>query len=94
MLKVLRAEYRGARVIRVTLSDGTGGDCDLQELIDRGGEMVAPLADRHLFQSFFLELGALCWPNGFELSATGIRQRLNEQGALWSMPPSTARPAP
>jgi hypothetical protein len=92
MLKIRGAEYRGERVIRVTFSDGTGGDCDLRPLIDRGGDMVAPLADRQFFQGFFLELGALCWPNGLELSAAGIGQRLKAQGALQSRPPTDARP--
>jgi hypothetical protein len=94
MLKIRSAEYRGERVIRVTFSDGTGGDYDLRELVARGGEMVAPLADRQYFQDFFLELGALCWPNGLELSATGIRFRLSDRGALWSMPPANACPGP
>ena len=94
MLKIRSAEYRGERVIRVTFSDGTWGDYDLRELVARGGEMVAPLADRQYFQGFFLELGALCWPNGLEFSATGIRIRLSDRGALRSMPPADACQAP
>ena len=86
MLKIRSAEYRGERVIRITFSDGTGGDYDLRELVARGGEMVGPLADRQYFQGFFLQLGALCWPNGFELSATGIRMHLLSHPLIHARP--------
>lgn len=82
MIKIVRAEYQQDRTIRLEFSDGTTGDYDLQPLIARGTEMVKPLEETELFQRFFLELGALCWPNGFELSGGGIQQRLREQGKL------------
>jgi len=44
--------------------------------------MVKPLRDDAFFQQFFLELGALCWPNGFDLSALGIQHRLKERNRL------------
>ena len=44
--------------------------------------MVKPLEDEQFFKQFFLELGALCWPNGFELSAQGIQRRLKERSKL------------
>jgi hypothetical protein len=47
--------------------------------------MVKPLADEAFFRQFFLELGALCWPNGFDLSAQGIQLRLKERNKLQSI---------
>lgn len=82
MIKIVKAELPQDRVVRLEFSDGTGGDYDLRPLIARGTEMVVPLENARLFRQFFLELGALCWPNGFELSGGGIQQRLREQGKL------------
>ena len=82
MIKIVNAESLHDRTIRLEFSDGTTGDYDMQRLIVRGTEMVKPLEDKEFFQRFFLELGALCWPNGFELSGRGIQHRLREQGKL------------
>ncbi|NEV65232.1 DUF2442 domain-containing protein [Thiorhodococcus minor] len=82
MIKIVKAESLRDRIIRLEFSDGTAGDYDLQPLLARGTEMVSPLESDEVFQQFFLELGALCWPNGFELSGGGIQRRLREQGKL------------
>ena len=82
MIKIVQADFMQDKVIRVIFSDGTGGDYDLAPLIARDTQMVKPLEDEAFFRRFFLELGALCWPNGFELSGGGIQQRLREQGML------------
>jgi len=82
MIKIVKAEFLQDRVIRLDFSDGTRGDYDLQHLIARGTEMVKPLENEDFFRQFFLELGALCWPNGFELSGGGIQRRLREEGEL------------
>lgn len=82
MIKILHANFLREKVIRITFSDGTVGDYDVEPLIGRGTEMVKPLEDETLFRRFFLELGALCWPNGFALSGGGIQQHLRNQGRL------------
>ena len=82
MIKIVQGELQQDKVIRLVFSDGTGGDYDLAPLIARGTEMVKPLEDEAFFRRFFLELGALGWPNGVELSGGGIQQRLREQGRL------------
>jgi hypothetical protein len=82
MIKIVQAHFMQEKIIRLAFSDGTTGDYDLAPLIARGAEMVKPLEDDAFFRRFFLELGALCWPNGFELSGGGIQQRLRQQGRL------------
>ena len=85
MIKILKADYLHDKVIRLEFSDGAQGDYDLQPLIEQGTEMVAPLVNDAFFRQFFLELGALCWPNGFDLSAQGIQHRLKERNKLKSI---------
>jgi len=44
--------------------------------------MVQPLRDAAFFKRFFIEEGALAWPNGLDLSADSLHRRLAEQGRL------------
>jgi len=82
MIKILRAQALANHVIRLDFSDGSTGDYDLTELIMRDTEMVRPLVAPTFFADFFLELGALCWRNGFELSAASLHRKLAERGGL------------
>ena len=82
MIKIIKAEYIGEKKIRLLFSDQSWGEYDLQPLIDWQTELVIPLQDAHYFSDFFLELGALCWKNGFELSAGSLNRKLKEQGKL------------
>lgn len=82
MIKIIRVEYFRRKVLRLYFSDSSWGDYDLQPLIDRQTELTLPLNDDAYFQRFFLELGALCWPNGLELSPGSIRKKLEERHQL------------
>ncbi|HEX4336192.1 MAG TPA: DUF2442 domain-containing protein [Polyangiaceae bacterium] len=82
MIKIVRAVPLQDRVLRLGFSDGTSGDYDLAPLIARGTSLTIALADDGYFQRFFLELGALAWPNGFELAPRALHQQLTERGAI------------
>ena len=82
MTKVVRVEPLAGSVLRLEFSDGTAGDYDVRPLIDRATELTRPLAEPRFFASAFLELGALAWPNGLELSPSAVHRELREKGAL------------
>ena len=69
-------------MVHLEFSDGSQGDYDLGELIERGTVMVRPLRDPDFYSKCFLELGALCCPNGFELSPSGLHKKLSKRGML------------
>jgi hypothetical protein len=69
-------------VIELEFSDGSVGAYDVSPLVERDAELTRPLADPEYFRRFFLDFGALCWPNGLELSPRAIHRRLDESGAL------------
>ena len=69
-------------MVHLEFSDGSQGDYDLGELIERDTVMVRPLRDPDFYSKCFLELGALCWPNGFELSPSGLHRKLSDRGML------------
>lgn len=79
MIKILKADYLRERILRLYFSDNSYGDYDLQPLIDRQTELVIPLQDETYFKQFYLELGALCWRNGLELSPGNIHKKLTTQ---------------
>jgi hypothetical protein len=82
MIKIIRAEYIRQKILRVYFSDHSWGDYDLKPLIDRQTELTIPLNDEAYFQQFFLELGALCWRNGLELSPGSIHKKLEDRQLL------------
>lgn len=86
MIKIIQAQYVQQKILRLHFSDNSWGDYDLQPLIDRQTELVIPLEDEHYFKQFFLELGALCWRNGLELSPGNIYRKLEEQQQLHHKP--------
>jgi hypothetical protein len=82
MIKVVRAEIKSNYLVQLEFSDGTSGDYDVTELVRQDTEMVRPLKNPAFFADFFLELGALCWRNGFELSASSLHRKLAKRGEL------------
>ena len=82
MIKIIQAEYLHDKVIQLHFSDGSWGDYDLLSLIERKSELSKMLQDNTFFKQFYLEMGALCWRNGFELSPGSIHLKLQTQQKL------------
>ncbi|MGH7284660.1 MAG: DUF2442 domain-containing protein [Polyangiaceae bacterium] len=82
MIKIVRASYAEGRKILLEFSTGESGTLDLTDLVDRDAPMVAPLKDAEYFKTFFLELGALSWPNGFDLNPSAVYCDLRDRGEL------------
>jgi hypothetical protein len=82
MTKIIRATHRRERILEIEFSDGSVGDYDLAPVLAKDTELTRPLLDPDYFDRFFLDLGALCWPNGLELSPEAIHLRLEQSGAL------------
>lgn len=69
MIKVLEASYRSERQIELLFSDGKRSVFDMGAyLADHEGTLLLPLKDESYLKRFFIDAGALCWPNGLELS--------------------------
>jgi len=68
MIKVIEARYLGNFQIAAIFSDGKEGVFDGKVLLQKNGSLLEPLRDENYFRRFFIDAGALCWPNGLELS--------------------------
>jgi hypothetical protein len=82
MIRLTAIERKEGTRLLLRFSDGAWGTYDFAPFIAADTEMTAPLRDPDFFGRCFIELGALAWPNGFDLSAESLYRRLEEQGEL------------
>ncbi len=84
MTKLTKFEHVDASRLLLRFSDGSWGVFDFRPFIAANTEMTAPLSNPDYFGRCFIELGALAWPNGFDLSARSLYRTLAERGELKS----------
>ncbi len=73
MIKILRIKQLDGFNLELDFSNGERalftGDAYLAQ---RSGPLLDALRSVEFFQRCFIDAGALCWPNGFELSASRV----------------------
>src|SRR5271170_2844790 len=82
MIDVVSVKAMGGFKLRIAFSDGSVGVHDFSSTAARDGEMVRPLKDPAFFARVFVELGALTWPNGFDLDPIALHDRMAAAGEL------------
>lgn len=77
MTKVIAERYLGDFQVALQFSDGAEGVFDGRALLQQhAGSLLAPLREEEFFRRCFVDAGALCWPNGLELSPTKLRENV------------------
>lgn len=75
MIEIRSARYLGEFKIELEFSDGSVRIFDVQGYQrHRSGPLLDALSDEALVKRFRIEAGALCWPNGLELSPASLYQ--------------------
>ncbi len=74
MIKLIEARYRGDFQVTLSFSDGKEGIFDGRGVLQRCGPLLDPLRDEAYFRRLFIDAGALCWPNGLELSPARLHE--------------------
>ncbi len=74
MIKIIEAKYLDNFRIALKFSDGKEGVFDGKILLERSGTLLDQLRDETYFQRVFIDAGALCWPNGLELSPARLHE--------------------
>ena len=74
MIKVIKASYCGGFQVSLMFSDGVEGLFNGREFLQRSGPLLDALREESFFRRVFIDAGALCWPNGLELSPTKLRE--------------------
>ncbi|MGH7744765.1 MAG: DUF2442 domain-containing protein [Candidatus Dormibacteria bacterium] len=82
MIKLIAIEPKKDYEVLLRFSDGASGTFDFSPFAGAGTEMTEPLRDPAFFKRCFIELGAIAWPNGFDMSAGSLHQRLRDDGKL------------
>lgn len=82
LLRIRSVKPAGGRRLAITFENGAHGVHDLAWLFEMSGPMLEPLRDQTFFERVFLEMGALTWPNGLDLSPWNISQRMEAAGEL------------
>ena len=68
MIKLVLVEPASDFQLRLRFSDGRRGVFEGRMLLQRSGPLLDPLREPACFRRAFIDAGALCWPNGLELS--------------------------
>jgi hypothetical protein len=77
MIKLIAARYLGNFKLTLEFSDGAVGEFDGGVLLQRSGPLLEPLRNETYFRRCFVDAGALCWPNGLELSPARLRESVS-----------------
>lgn len=77
---VVRAEHVLGYVLRLTFNDGLVGDVDFGTWLD--GPMFEPLRGVDYFRRFFVEAGAVVWPNGADIAPETLYDRVRSDAAV------------
>lgn len=82
MIKLIAVEPKNGYKLLLRFSDESWGVHDFSVYAERATKMTTELRDPVFFARHYLELGALAWPNGFDLSAGSLHKKLQEAGEL------------
>jgi hypothetical protein len=82
MIKLVSVEPKQDYRLLLRFSDGAWGVYDFAHFVEANTPMTAPLRDPAYFSRYFIEIGALSWPNGFDLSAGSLYRSLAEREEL------------
>jgi hypothetical protein len=75
VIKLLDVKPISAHRLELTFSDHSHGIFDGESyLSSRQGPLLENLRDPAYFARCFVDAGALCWPNGLELSAARLHE--------------------
>ena len=73
VIKVLTSKSTAPFTLELTFSNSETGVFDATSyLAEKSGSLLTPLKTAAYFERCFVDAGALCWPNGLELSGQRV----------------------
>ena len=80
--KIVGFKATGPHRLAITFSDGASGEHDFQHVLGDSGPAAEPLRNPDYFKKVFLELGALTWPNGYDMCPDWLRMEMDKAGEI------------
>jgi hypothetical protein len=72
---VTKIRYKGGYCYHIVFDDGTSGDVDFSEYLDRG-PVFAPLQNLNFFKQARVEGGTISWPNGADIAPESLYEKV------------------
>ena len=82
MIKITSVKVLHDYTLALTFSDGSDGAYDMTPVLEFQTVLTEPLREPAIFAKVYLELGAICWPNGLELSPHSVYETMEASGRL------------
>ena len=84
MVDVIKLRPLGGHKLWVLFSTGEAGERDFADVLNHGGPMIEPLRDPAFFARAFIELGAIAWPNGYDIDPINLYLEMRDSRSLSS----------